>query len=62
METFIVRVYRGTPACAQELAGTVERVGTADRVGFSDREQLFDLLMSPAGAGDFATPTHEERK
>jgi len=52
METFIVRVYRGTPACAQELAGTVERVGTGDRVGFSGRDQLLDRLLAPRRRGD----------
>ena len=52
METFIVRIYRGTPACTRELAGTVERVGTGDRVGFSGRDQLLDRLLAPRRRGD----------
>ena len=68
METFIVRIYRGTPACAQELAGTVERVGTGDRVGFSGREQLLGCLLvaergddgdNPCRKPDDASPPRE---
>lgn len=51
METFIVRIYRGIPASAQELAGTVERVGSADRVGFAGREQLLDCLLAAERRG-----------
>jgi len=45
METFIVRIYRGTRTSVHELAGTVERVGSGDRVGFSGREQLLGCLL-----------------
>ena len=56
METFIVRIYRGTPACARELAGTVERVGTGDRAGFSGRDELLDRLLAPRRRGDDERP------
>ena len=52
METFIVRIYRGTPACAQELAGTVERVGMGDRAGFFRRPVVLDRLLAPRRRGD----------
>jgi len=45
VETFIVRIYRGNAASANELAGTVERVGSGDRVGFSGHEQLLGCLL-----------------
>jgi hypothetical protein len=52
MDTFVVRIYRGTRASAQELAGTVERVGSGDRVGFSGRDQLLDCLLGTHRRGD----------
>ena len=52
METFVVRVYRGIDASAQELAGTVERVGSGDRVGFSCGEELLEFVLGRHGRGD----------
>ncbi len=52
METFIVRIYRGIPMSARELAGTVERVGSGDRVGFSGEEQLLACLHAGERADD----------
>jgi len=52
METFIVRIYRGIPTSARELAGTVERVGSGDRVGFSGEAQLLACLHGGQRADD----------
>jgi hypothetical protein len=47
METYILRIYRRSPAVPGVLHGTVERVGAKARNAFGSREELWALLEAP---------------
>ena len=44
METYILRIYRRSPADAEALHGTVERVGVRTRNAFASRDELWAWL------------------